>query len=204
MVKLLVRLFIKDSENVGDPDVREAYGTLAGILGIVINALLFAAKYFAGMLAGSIAVMADSFNNLADAGSSLITLFGFKLAGRKPHSDHPFGHGRYEYIAGLIVSMLILMMGFSLIKDSIGKIFAPEDVEFNPLSAGILVASIAVKLYMSIYNRMLAKKIDSVAMKASATDSLSDAVATAVVLISMVVAHLPASRSTAIRARWWR
>lgn len=189
MMKLLIRLFIKDSENTGDPGVREAYGTLAGIAGIVLNVLLFVAKYFAGVIAGSIAVMADSFNNLADAGSSLITLFGFKLAGQKPHSEHPFGHGRYEYIAGLIVSMLILMMGFSLMKDSVAKIINPEDVEFNLLSAGILVVSIAVKLYMSYYNRALANKINSVAMKATATDSLSDAVATSVVLISMVVAH---------------
>ena len=189
MMKLLIRLFIKDSENTVDPGVREAYGTLAGIAGIVLNVLLFAAKYFAGVIAGSIAIMADSLNNLADAGSSLITLFGFKLAGQKPHSEHPFGHGRYEYIAGLIVSMLILMMGFSLLKDSVAKIINPEDVEFNLLSAGILVVSIAVKLYMSCYNRALANKINSVAMKATATDSLSDAVATAVVLISMVVAH---------------
>ena len=189
MVKLLVKLFIKDNENVKDPGVREAYGTLAGILGIVLNVLLFAAKYFAGVIAGSIAVMADSFNNLADAGSSLITLFGFKLAGQKPHSDHPFGHGRYEYIAGLIVSLLILMMGFSLFKDSVAKIIHPEDVEFNLLSAGILVVSVAMKLYMSFYNRALANKINSVAMKATATDSLSDAVATTVVLISMIVAH---------------
>ena len=189
MVKLLVKLFIKNSENVEDAGVREAYGTLSGILGIVLNALLFAAKYFAGMIAGSIAIMADSFNNLADAGSSLITLFGFKLAGQKPHSDHPFGHGRYEYIAGLIVSLLILMMGFSLLKDSVGKIFHPEEVEFNMVSAGILVVSVAVKLYMSFYNRALAGKINSVAMKATATDSLSDAIATAVVLISMIVGH---------------
>ncbi len=189
MVKLLVRLFIKDHENVSDPAVREAYGSLAGILGIVMNVLLFGAKYFAGVLAGSIAVMADSFNNLADAGSSLIMLFGFKLAGQKPHSDHPFGHGRYEYIAGLIVAMLILMMGFSLMKDSVTKIFNPEDVEFNLLSAGILAVSVLVKFYMSMYNRALAKKINSAAMKATATDSLSDACATAVVLVSMIVAH---------------
>ena len=103
MIKLLIRLFIKDSENVSDPDVREAYGTLSGIVGIALNAVLFIAKYIAGTLAGSIAIIADAFNNLSDAGSSLITLFGFRLAGRKPHSDHPFGHGRYEYIAGLVV-----------------------------------------------------------------------------------------------------
>lgn len=187
MVKLLIGLFIKNSENVADPDVREAYGTLSGILGIALNAVLFIAKYFAGVLAGSIAIIADAFNNLSDAGSSLITLFGFRLAGKKPHSDHPFGHGRYEYIAGLIVSMLIVMMGFTLAKDSVSKILHPEPVEFSIVSAAILGVSILVKLYMSVYNRWLARRIESVAMKATATDSLSDAIATFVVLISMIV-----------------
>ena len=187
MIKLLIRLFIKDSENVSDPDVREAYGTLSGIMGIALNAVLFIAKYIAGTLAGSIAIIADAFNNLSDAGSSLITLFGFRLAGRKPHSDHPFGHGRYEYIAGLVVSLLIIMMGFSLAKDSFLKILNPEPVDFSIISAVILCASIAVKLYMCVYNRALSRKIDSVAMKATATDSLSDAIATSVVLISMIV-----------------
>lgn len=187
MVKLLIKLFIKNGENVSDPDVREAYGTLSGILGIVLNGILFIAKYFAGVLAGSIAIVADAFNNLSDAGSSLITLFGFKLASQKPHSDHPFGHGRYEYIAGLIVSMLIVMMGFTLAKDSVSKILNPEPVEFSGVSAVILGVSILVKLYMNIYNRALSRKINSVAMKATATDSLSDAIATAVVLISMLV-----------------
>lgn len=189
MVKLLIRLFIKNSENVSDPDVREAYGTLSGILGIALNAVLFIAKYFAGVLAGSIAIIADAFNNLSDAGSSFITLLGFKLAVKKPHSDHPFGHGRYEYIAGLIVSMLIVMMGFTLAKDSLTKIFNPEPVEFSVVSAAILCVSILVKLYMSMYNRALSRKIGSVAMKATATDSLSDAIATFVVFISMIVGH---------------
>ena len=194
MVRLLVKLFVKNSEKTDDPDVREAYGTLAGTLGIALNLLLFAAKYIAGTLAASIAVMSDAFNNLSDAGSSLITLFGFKLAGRKPHSNHPFGHGRWEYIAGLIVSLLIIMMGFTLAKESVTKIFRPEDVEFNRLSAGILAVSVLVKLYMNFYNRSLGKKINSVAMLATATDSLSDAVATSVVLLSMVVAKLTGLR----------
>lgn len=187
MIKLLVKLFIKDSENVKDPDVREKYGMLAGIMGIIFNVILFAAKYFAGVIAGSVAITADAFNNLSDAGSSLITLFGFKLAGQKPHSDHPFGHGRFEYIAGLIVAMLIIHMGLDLVKDSFAQIMHPENVEFSALSAGILIASILVKLYMSVYNRFFAKKIDSVAMQATATDSLSDAVSTLVVLVSMIV-----------------
>ena len=189
MLKLLVRLFIKDSENVNDPDVREKYGTLAGIMGIVLNALLFAGKYLAGVLTGSIAVTADAFNNLSDAGSSLITIFGFKLAGQKPHSDHPFGHGRFEYIAGLVVAMLIIHMGLDLVKDSVAQILEPVGLEFDVLSIAILVASILVKLYMSFYNRVLAKKLGSVAMQATATDSLSDAVSTVVVLISMLVSR---------------
>lgn len=194
MVRLLVKLFVKNSEQTDDPGVREAYGTLSGVVGIVLNLLLFAAKYIAGTIARSIAITADAFNNLSDAGSSLITLFGFKLAGQKPHSDHPFGHGRWEYIAGLIVSLLIIMMGFSLAKESVGKIFNPEAVEFSWLSAGILAASVLVKLYMNFYNRSLGKKINSVAMLATATDSLSDAVATSVVLLSMVVAKLTGLR----------
>lgn len=187
MIKFLARLFIKDSENVKDPDVREKYGTLAGIMGIILNVILFAAKYLAGVIAGSVAITADAFNNLSDAGSSLITLFGFKLAGQKPHSDHPFGHGRFEYIAGLVVAMLIVYMGIGLMQDSVRQIMHPENVEFSMLSAGILIVSVLVKLYMSVYNRYLAKKIDSVAMQATATDSLSDAVSTVVVLVSMIV-----------------
>ena len=194
MVRFLVKLFVKNSEQTDDPGVREAYGTLSGVVGIVLNLLLFAAKYIAGTIARSIAITADAFNNLSDAGSSLITLFGFKLAGQKPHSDHPFGHGRWEYIAGLIVSLLIIMMGLSLAKESVGKIFNPEAVEFSWLSAGILAASVLVKLYMNFYNRSLGKKINSVAMLATATDSLSDAVATSVVLLSMVVAKLTGLR----------
>ena len=189
MVKLLIRLFIKDRENVEDPGVREAYGTLAGILGMALNVVLFAIKYFAGVITGSIAIAADAVNNLSDAGSSLVMLFGFKLAGKKPHSDHPFGHGRWEYIAGLFVSLLIIMMGFSLARDSVMKIFYPEPGAFSWVSAAILGVSVLVKLYMSFYNRQLAKKIDSVSMKATATDSLSDACATLVVLGSMIVGH---------------
>lgn len=188
MIRLLIRLYIKNGD-ANDPAVREKYGMLAGAVGIAFNILLFAAKYAAGLISGSIAITADAFNNLSDAGSSLITLFGFRLAGKKPDLEHRFGHGRFEYIAGLIVSLAIVMMGLSLLKESVVRIFHPGTVEFSWLSVGILAVSILVKLYMASYNRMIAKKIDSVAMRATATDSLSDVGATSTVLLSTLVAH---------------
>ena len=189
MINYLVGKFIKNSENTSDPDVREAYGTLASVVGIALNVILFSIKYLAGVMTASIAITADAFNNLSDAGSSLITLFGFKLAGKKPHSDHPFGHGRWEYIAGLIVSLIIIMMGFDLLKESIGKILHPEQTFLSPVSFFILAASILVKFYMCAYNRSLGRRINSVAMRATSTDSLSDAIATSVVLICMLIHH---------------
>ncbi len=189
MVSLLSRLFIKDSRNYGDAGVRRAYGTLCGCLGIFLNIVLFAAKYFAGVISGSIAIVADSFNNLSDAGSSLITLLGFRLAGKKPDPDHPYGHGRIEYISGFAVSFLILLMGFELAKSSVAKILSPEPLQTGWLPAVILLAAICVKLYMFFYNRAIGRKIASAAMTATATDSLSDAAATTVVLISMGVAR---------------
>lgn len=189
MVSLLARWLIRDWESVHTPSVRRAYGVLCGAVGILLNALLFAGKLFAGTLSGSIAITADAFNNLSDAASSLITLIGFRMAGQKPDPEHPFGHGRIEYISGFIVSMAILLMGFELLSSSVQKIMSPEPVSFSPLAAGILVASIAVKLYMCFYNRRVGKKIDSAAMRATAMDSLSDSVATAVVLVAMLVGH---------------
>jgi len=189
MISLLSRLFIKDSENVADPKVRQAYGTLCGTVGIALNILLFAGKYFAGSVSGSIAIVADSFNNLSDAGSSLITLLGFRLAGRKPDPDHPYGHGRVEYISGLVVAALILMMGVNLGRDAISAILEPQPLETGWLPALILVASICVKIYMFLYNRAVGKKIASAAMVATASDSLSDSVSTTVVLISMLIAR---------------
>ena len=133
MIKLLARWFIKDRENIEDGAVRRAYGQLCGLVGIGLNILLFAGKFFAGTLSGSIAITADAFNNLSDAGSSVVTLLGFRLAGRKPDPEHPFGHGRMEYISGLVVSMVILLMGFELIKTSVQKIITPEAVAFRPV-----------------------------------------------------------------------
>ena len=186
MIKLLAKLFIKNSENYKDSEVRSAYGYLCGIVGIVINVFLFGGKFIAGFLSGSVAVTADAFNNLSDAGSSVISLIGFRLASQKPDPHHPFGHGRFEHISSLIISMVIILMGFELGKDSVGKIVAPEEVEYSTLTFVILGISILAKLYMFLYNRHFGKKIDSTALRATATDSISDTVSTAAVLISAI------------------
>ena len=165
------------------------YGTVCGIYGIFLNVLLFAAKLLAGLLSGSLAVTADAFNNLSDAGASAVTLIGFRLAVKKPDPDHPFGHGRIEYISGLIVSFIILLMGFELAKMSFEKLINPTKPEFSLLTAVILVLAAAVKLYMSLYNRKYGKRIESTAMQATATDSLSDMVSTLVVLVSGIICH---------------
>lgn len=190
MMKLLARLFIKNSGDTADPAVRMAYGRLCGIAGIALNLLLFALKYFAGVVSGSIAITADAFNNLSDAGSSVITLAGFALAGKRPDPHHPFGHGRLEYIAGLAVAAVIVVMGAELLRSSIGRIFSPEPVQAGLLPAAILAVSIAVKLYMAAYNRRIGKMIDSPAIAAACADSLSDSAATAVVLACMLVTQL--------------
>ncbi len=187
MIRLLAGIFIKDRENVSDPGVRQAYGVLCGAVGIALNLLLFAGKWLAGILSGSIAVTADAFNNLSDAGSSVITLIGFKLSGQKPDPEHPFGHGRMEYISGLFVSVAILIMAFELVKTSVGKIISPEPVEGSALILLILAASVLVKLYMAYYNRKIGKKISSAAMAATAADSLSDTVSTAAVFLATVL-----------------
>ncbi|WP_318709709.1 cation diffusion facilitator family transporter [Candidatus Acetatifactor stercoripullorum] len=189
MITLLSKFFIKNRENTQDPGVRQAYGVLCGAVGIFLNLLLFGSKFLAGMLSGSIAITADAFNNLSDAGSSIITLIGFKMAGQKPDPDHPFGHGRIEYISGLFVSVIILLMGFELIKSSAEKIFHPEELTYSPTVLVILLASILVKCYMAAYNKSISKKINSSAMKATATDSLSDCLATAVVLAATLISH---------------
>ena len=189
MIGLLSRWFIRDRDNVTDPRVRRAYGQLCGLVGIGLNLLLFAGKLFAGAVSGSVAITADAFNNLSDAGSSVVTLLGFRLAGKKPDAGHPFGHGRMEYISGLVVAGLILVMGAELAKSSVDKILHPEAVTFSWLACGILLASIAVKLYMYRYNRAVGKKIDSAAMAATAADSLSDTAATAAVLLATVASR---------------
>ena len=187
MITFLASLFIKDSKNYKEPSVRQAYGVLSGAVGIGLNILLFFGKWLAGAISGSIAITADAFNNLSDAGSSIITLIGFRLSGQEPDPEHPFGHGRMEYISGLLVSVAILVMGFELIGSSIGKLRSPEPIESSVLVFGILIASILVKLYMFFYNHSLSKKIESAAMKATSVDSLSDTVATTLVLIATLI-----------------
>ena len=187
MITFLASLFIKDSKNYKEPSVRQAYGVLRGAVGIGLNILLFFGKWLAGTISGSIAITADAFNNLSDAGSSIITLIGFRISGQEPDPEHPFGHGRMEYISGLLVSVAILVMGFELIGSSIGKLRSPEPIESSALVFGILIASILVKLYMFFYNHSLSKKIESAAMKATSVDSLSDTVATTLVLIATLI-----------------
>lgn len=187
MVTLLSKLFIKDYKNYSAPSVRESYGMLTGIMGIVLNLLLFVGKLFAGIITGAISVTADAINNLSDAGSSVITMAGMRMANRPADKDHPFGHGRIEYVAGLIVSLVILIMGYELGKDSLMKILTPEEISFNVLSVVILGASVLVKFYICLYNRKIGKLINSSAMRATAMDSLSDCISTAAVIAGLVV-----------------
>ncbi|MCI8476747.1 MAG: cation transporter [Oscillospiraceae bacterium] len=190
MTQRLIRRFIQHSTQTQDPQVREQYGRLSGVVGIILNLLLSAGKLLAGLAASSIAIMADAFNSLSDAGSSVVTLVGFRLAGRRADAEHPFGHGRKEYLAGLLVALIILLVGVELGKSSVEKIFHPTSVHFSRLSAAVLAVSIAVKLWMGRFNRTLARRIDSAAIAATAADSLSDAAATSAVLLGMVVDHL--------------
>jgi len=187
LIRLLSAFFIKDRKNYNSPTVRRAYGMLCGVIGIFFNILLFAIKLLAGTLSGSISILADAFNNLSDAGTSIITLIGFKLSGTKPDSDHPFGHGRFEYITGLIVAMIIILMGFELGIESVKKIITPAEIEFSYLTAAILIVSVLVKCYMALYNRSVHKKINSPSLSATSADSLSDCVATTVILMSMLI-----------------
>ena len=166
MITFLSKFFIKEKEDKGK--IRQEYGILCGMVGIFLNILLFCGKFFAGTISHSIAVTADAFNNLSDAGSSFISLVGFKFSGMKADADHPFGHGRIEYVSGFGVSMIIILMGFELLKTSVGKIFHPEPVETSTLAVGILIVSICVKAYMFFYNRSVGTKIQSETMKATA------------------------------------
>ena len=187
MTKLLVKLFIKNSENTSDPEIRQKYGYLSGFVGIVMNLILFTGKIIAGLITTSISIVADAFNNLSDAGSSIITLVGFKMAGRPADREHPYGHGRIEYVSGFIVSIVIMLMGFELGKSSFEKIFSPEEITFNWLSFGILIGSILIKLWLCFFNRKLGGMINSAPMKAAAMDSLSDVAATSAVIIGLLV-----------------
>ncbi|MBQ7955866.1 MAG: cation transporter [Lachnospiraceae bacterium] len=189
MFRFLIKVFIKNADEIHSTEVRKAYGILSGSVGIALNLFLFLFKFMAGSISHSIAITADAFNNLSDAGSSLVTLFGFKMAGQKADPDHPFGHGRIEYLSGLFVSMAILFMAYELIKSSVIKIITPVEINFNLTVAIILVVSVLVKFYMYFYNRYVGQKIGSAAIIATAKDSLSDTLSTTVVLLSMLISH---------------
>lgn len=187
MIKLLALLFGKRLDD--GKEHRQFYGMICSGAGIALNILLFIIKFIAGSLSGAISVTADAFNNLSDSGSSLITMFGFRLAAKKPDPSHPFGHGRIEYLSGIAVSILIVLMGFELLTSSVNKIISPEMPEINLTVFIILVISIAVKFYMFLYNRKYGKQFNSAAMKATATDCLSDMLSTSVVFASMLITY---------------
>ena len=189
MITLLSKIFIKNREDTSSPEVRQRYGILSGAVGIFFNLLLFTGKFLAGSVSRSIAITADAFNNLSDAASSVITLIGFKLAGQKPDPDHPYGHGRIEYLSGLAVAAAILIMAFELLKSSVEKLLHPVETAFHPLVILCLLLSILVKCYMYLYNRSISRKIHSEAMMATAKDSLSDMVATSAVLLTTLLSH---------------
>ncbi len=190
MTELLVRLFIKNKDEVDNPRVRTAYGILSSIVGIISNLFLFAVKLTVGLFINSISVMADAFNNLSDAASSIISFIGVKLAGRPADKEHPFGHGRFEYIAALAVSFLILQVGFSLFKSSFSKILNPEKITFHPWMAAFLCLTIFIKVWLMFFYRKLGKRINSTVMKATAADSLGDVMVTTATVISTVIAGL--------------
>ena len=189
MTQLLIRAFIKDHKNVQDTAVRTAYGKLSGWVGIVCNLLLCAGKFIVGFISGSVSITADAANNLSDASSSIISLFGFKLAEKEADEDHPYGHARYEYISGFIIAVLVLVIGFELLKGSIEKVISPTEVEFSWISVGVLAGSILVKLWMMLFNLKVGKLINSQALTATAADSRNDCISTLAVLAAALISH---------------
>ena len=194
MTKLLLRIFIRDHENKADPGVRAKVGTLSSLVGIGCNALLFAGKLTVGTLSGSVSIAADAMNNLTDAASSIVTLLGFKLAERPADEDHPYGHARFEYLSALAVAAMILIIGFELGKTSFEKILEPASVAFSWITAGVLMGSILVKLWLSLFNTHLGRHIDSKALLATAADSRGDVLATSGVLLAGIIEHFTAWR----------
>ena len=190
MTKLLLRLFVRNFEDKGDPGVRARVGTLSSLVGIGCNALLFAGKLAVGTISGSVSITADAMNNLSDAASSIVTLLGFKLAEKPADEDHPYGHARFEYLSALAVAAMILVIGFELGKTSVEKILNPAAVEFSWVTAGVLLGSILVKLWLSLFNTRLGKHIDSKALLATAADSRGDVLATAGVLLAGIIEHV--------------
>ncbi|MHC1747788.1 MAG: cation diffusion facilitator family transporter [Cellulosilyticaceae bacterium] len=189
MTNLLLRIFVKDHESTTNPKVREDYGKLGSTVGILCNILLFLGKFIIGTVFNSVSIVADAVNNLSDAGSSVVTFIGFKLSSKPADEDHPFGHARIEYISALIVAFLILLLGVELVKTSIDKVLHPSPMSISGIMVIILIASILVKFWMSFFNRNLGNKINSTAMKATATDSMNDVIATSAVLISVAITH---------------
>ena len=187
MTERLVKWFVKDYENTENADVRTAYGVLSSMVGICCNLLLFAAKLFLGLMVHSISVMADAFNNLSDAASSIISFIGVKMAQKPADEDHPFGHGRIEYISAFIVAFFVIQVGFSLFKSSVGKIHTPQEMAYSQISIVILLISIGIKLWMGMFNRTLGKRIHSTVMMATAADSLGDAATTSATMVSLIV-----------------
>lgn len=187
LIKLIIKKFIKNNENVNDKDVRESYGVLSGVLGIICNMLLFVTKLITGLFINSIAVISDAFNNLSDMGTSVITILGAKLSNRPPDDEHPHGHGRYEYIASLVVSFIIFAVGLKLLGNSFDKIVKPQKVLFNMVSIFILITSILIKVWTFSYNKYIGKTINSSVNRAAASDSLNDVYATSAVIIGTVV-----------------
>lgn len=189
MTKFLIKVFVKNHDNTMDKNVRENYGILGSVVGIICNLFLFLSKFIAGIVLKSVSVTADAFNNLSDVGSAVVTLIGFKMASRPADEHHPFGHGRFEYIAGLIVSFMIMLVGVEFLKSSTDKILNPEKVTFNLISVCVLIISILIKLWLSLFNKNIGKKINSTAMAATAMDSLGDVLATSATIISILVTN---------------
>lgn len=187
MTGFIIKKFIKNSDNVEDMRVRESYGVLAGVLGIICNFVLFLIKLSVGLIINSVAVLSDAFNNLSDMGSSVVAIIGAKLSGKRPDKEHPFGHGRMEYVASLVVSFIIMLVGFELLKTSFAKILSPETVILNPVLIGILSVSVLVKVWMWRYNTLMAKRINSEILRATARDSINDVISTLAVILSAVL-----------------
>ncbi len=190
MVSFFINRLVSNRENISDPSVRRAYGEVCGIYGIAINVLLFLGKLVVGILSGSAAVIADALNNLSDAGSSIVSLAGFRLAAHAPDREHPFGHGRFEYISGMLISSVIVLMGFGLLRSGAEGIISPTEIDLSPALIAVLIASVLLKLYMAFYNNKYGKMLNSSSMRAAAADSLSDCAATGAVLLSSAVSAL--------------
>lgn len=187
MTNLLLKIFIKDNQNTANPAIRRKYVNLGSITGIFCNIILFAIKFTIGLLAGSMSIMADAFNNLTDIGSSVITIIGFRLSEKPADKEHPFGHGRFEYMSAMLVAIIILLVGFELFKSSVEKIFNPTDLKIEIYTIVLLSISVLIKLWMFLFNRKLGKKINSAGLIATAQDSINDSIATFAVLISVVI-----------------